>query len=143
ALDVAELGLFVTTPEVPSLKRTQGCMRLLQQLDFPIQKVQIVLNRVNSKTGVSEAEAAQAVPITWRVANDSAAMTAAAFGQPVVLSQPKTQLARDISGITRQLAGLPLETHRFGWLPWRGARRARSKMSRHADDNCAALRSTQ
>ncbi|MBV9357238.1 MAG: AAA family ATPase, partial [Chloroflexi bacterium] len=39
ALDVAELGLFVTTPEVPSLKRTQGCMRLLQQLDFPIQKV--------------------------------------------------------------------------------------------------------
>jgi hypothetical protein len=65
-------------------------------------------------------------------------MTGAAYGQPVVLSQPKTQLARDICGITRRLAGMPPETHRFGWLPRRGARRARVKMSRNTDDTRGA-----
>jgi hypothetical protein len=82
ALDVSELALLVTTSEVPSLGRTQACLRLLQQLDFPVQKVQIVLNRVKSRTRVSEAEVAQALghPIAWRVANDDAAMTSAKLG---------------------------------------------------------------
>jgi pilus assembly protein CpaE len=142
ALDISELALLVTTPEVPSLRRTQACLRLLQRLEFPVQKAQIVLNRVKSKTRVSEAEAVQALgqPIAWRVANDYAAMTSAAFGQPVVLAQPKTQLARDIRDIARQLAGVPPEPERFGWLPWRRAKHGSSKSSsRGHDDKLAAF----
>lgn len=124
ALDVSELALLVTTPEVPSLRRTQACLRLLQRLEFPTQKAQIVLNRVHSKTRVSEAEAVQALghQVTWRVSNDYAAMTAAAFGRPVVLAQPKTQLAKDVRSIARQLAGAPPEQTRLSWLPWRRRR---------------------
>jgi pilus assembly protein CpaE len=141
ALDVSELAFLVTTPEVPALRRTQACLRLLQRLDFPVQKAQIVLNRVKSKTRVSEAEAVEALghPIAWRVANDYAAMTAAAFGQPVVLAQPKTQLARDIRDIARQLAGVPPERHRFSWLPWRRAKHDSSKSARGHDDKLAAF----
>ena len=43
ALDVAELGLLVTTPEVPALRRTHACLRLLQGLEFPTNKLQLVL----------------------------------------------------------------------------------------------------
>lgn len=125
ALDVAELGLLVTTPEVPSLRRTHSCLRLLQGLEFPTNKIQLVLNREASKTRVNAAEAAEALghPITWRVSNDYAAMQGAALGEPVVLSQPKSRLAKDIRGIARQLAGVPTPT-RASWLPWRRRRPA-------------------
>jgi pilus assembly protein CpaE len=120
ALDVAELGLLVTTPEVAALRRTHACLRLLQGLEFPTNKLQLVLNRESSKTRVSSAEAVDALghPISWRIANDYAAMQGAALGQPVVLGQPKSKLSRDIRVIARQLAGVPVAS-RAGWLPWR------------------------
>jgi pilus assembly protein CpaE len=120
ALDAAELALMVTTPEVPALRRTHACLRMLQGLEFPIQKAQVVLNRVASKTRVTEAEAIEALahPVAWRVRNDYAAMQGAAIGQPVVMSHPKSRLARDIRTIARQLAGVPAPAHE-GWLPWR------------------------
>src|SRR5262245_39523879 len=119
ALDAAELDLLITTPEVPALRRTHACLRMLQGLDFPTHKVQLVLNRVASKTRISESEAMEALayPVTWRIANDYAAMQAAAIGQPVVLSQPKRRLAKDVRTIARALAGVPVR-QREGWLPW-------------------------
>jgi pilus assembly protein CpaE len=120
ALDVAELGLLVTTPEVAALRRTHACLRLLQGLEFPTNKLQLVLNRESSKTRVSSAEAVDALghPISWRIANDYAAMQGAALGQPVVLGQPKSKLSRDIRVIARQLAGVPVSSRRASWLPW-------------------------
>jgi pilus assembly protein CpaE len=120
SLDVAELGLLVTTPEIAALRRTHACLRLLQGLEFPTNKLQLVLNRLASKTRVSESEAIDALghPVTWRISNDYAAMQSAALGQPVVLSQPKSPISRDIRLIARQLAGVPT-TARSGWLPWR------------------------
>ncbi|MBV9169828.1 MAG: AAA family ATPase, partial [Chloroflexi bacterium] len=103
SLDVAELGLLVTTPELTALRRTHSCLRVLQGLEFPTNKLQLVLNRVESKTRLSTAEAVEALgqPVTWRVANDYAAMQSAALGQPVVLSKPKARLSRDIRGIAQ------------------------------------------
>jgi pilus assembly protein CpaE len=120
ALDVSELAMLVTTPEIAALRRTHACLRLLQGLEFPTTKLQLVLNRESSRTRVSSAEANDALghPITWRVANDYAAMQSAALGHPVVLSQSKSRLARDIRLIARQLAGVPVANH-SSWLPWR------------------------
>jgi pilus assembly protein CpaE len=120
SLDVAELGMLVTTPEVTALRRTHACLRLLQGLEFPTNKLQLVMNRVDSKTRISQTEAVEALghAVTWRVANDYAAMQSAAVGEPVVVGNPKTRLSKDIRVIARQLAGAPA-TARGGWLPWR------------------------
>jgi pilus assembly protein CpaE len=118
ALDVAELDLLVTTPEVPALRRTHACLRMLQGLEFPTQKVQLVLNRVSSKTKISEAEAVEALgyPVTWRVANDYAAMQSSAMGQPVVISQPRTELARAVRAMARQIRDIAsAPPGRSGW----------------------------
>jgi pilus assembly protein CpaE len=119
-LDVSELAMLVTTPEIAALRRTHACLRLLQGLEFSTSKLQLVLNRVDSKTRVSSAEAVEALghPVAWRVANDYAAMQSSATGNPVVLSQPKSRLSRDIRAIARQLTGVPAAS-RGGWLPWR------------------------
>jgi pilus assembly protein CpaE len=120
ALDASELALLVTTPEIAALRRTHACLRLLQGLEFSTSKLQLVLNRVESKTRVSSTEAVEALghEVTWRVANDYAAMQSSASGRPVVQAQPKSRLTRDIRVIARQLAGVPV-TSRNGWLPWR------------------------
>jgi len=125
ALDVAELDLLVTTPEVPALRRTHACLRMLQGLEFPTNKVQLVLNRVDSKTKISDSEAVDALayPVTWRIGNDYAAMEAAALGQPVVVAQPNRRVARNIRSIARALAGVPVASGE-GWLPWRRRRSA-------------------
>jgi len=122
ALDVSELALLVTTPEIAALKRTHACLRLLQGLEFSTSKLQLVLNRVESKTRVSSAEAIEALghPVAWRIANDYAAMQSSALGNPVVMSHPRTRLSRDINVIARQLTGVPVAS-RGGWLPWRRA----------------------
>jgi pilus assembly protein CpaE len=120
ALDASELALLVTTPEVPALRRTHAALRLLQGLEFPTSKLQVVLNRVRSRTRISEDEAIEAIghPVGWRVANDYAAMRAAAYGHPVVLAQPKAKLSRDIHVIARALSGAPV-VERSAWRPWR------------------------
>jgi pilus assembly protein CpaE len=120
SLDVAELAMLVTTPEIAALRRTHACLRLLQGLEFPTSKLQLVLNRQESKTRVSADEAAEALghPIAWRVANDYAAMQSSALGQPVVQAHPRSHLSRDVRRIARQLAGAPI-TPRSSWLPWR------------------------
>jgi pilus assembly protein CpaE len=120
ALDAAELAVLVTTPEIAALRRTHACLRLLQGLEFSTNKLQLVLNRVESKTRVSSAEAIDALghPVAWRVANDYAAMQSSAVGSPVVVSHPRSQLSKDIHSIARQLSGVPL-ANRGGWLPWK------------------------
>jgi pilus assembly protein CpaE len=120
ALDASELALLVTTPEVPALRRTHACLRLLQGLEFPTGKLHVVLNRLRSRTRISEAEAMEALaqPVAWRVTNDYAAMRAAAYGEPVVLAQPKSRLSRDIQAIARTLSGAPVVSHET-WRPWR------------------------
>ena len=120
ALDVAELAMLVTTPEIAALRRTHACLRLLQGLEFSTSKLQLVLNRFESKTRVSASEAVEALghPITWRVANDYAAMQAGALGRPVVQAQPGARISKDIQLIARQLTGAPVAS-RGSWLPWR------------------------
>ena len=120
ALDVSELAMLVTTPEIAALRRTHACLRLLQGLEFPSSKLQLVLNRVDSRTRVSVSDAIEALdhPVAWRLANDYAAMQSSALGRPVVQAQPKTRLAKDILAIARQLVGAPVAS-RTSWLPWR------------------------
>jgi pilus assembly protein CpaE len=120
ALDVSELAMLVTTPEIAALRRTHACLRLLQGLEFSTSKLQLVMNRVESRTRVSSSEAAEALghPIAWRVANDYAAIQSSAIGSPVLLTDPNARLSKDIQAIARQLTGVPAPV-RTGWLPWR------------------------
>lgn len=120
ALDASELALLVTTPEIAALRRTHACLRLLQGLEFSTSKLQLVLNRIESKTRVSSSEAIDALghPVAWRVANDYAAMQSSALGNPVVLAHPKARLSKDIRLIARQLTGVP-QASRGSWLRWR------------------------
>jgi pilus assembly protein CpaE len=115
ALDVSAVALLVTTPEATALRRTQAYLRLLGSLEFSMDKVQVLLNRAHSKTGISDGDMESILgrAITWRVANDYAALKGAA------LAQPNTPLATSIRIIARRLAGLGVDKPRSSrWPAW-------------------------
>ena len=121
ALDVSALALLVTTPEGAALRRTQAYLRLLASLDYPMDKVQVILNRAMSKTGIEddETEGILGMAISWRIRNDYAAMKGAAQGRPAVVSDPRSPLAWSIRAIARQIAGLEVERPPLPrWRTW-------------------------
>jgi Flp pilus assembly CpaE family ATPase len=123
-LDEAELALLVTTPEVPVPIHGRRLLNGLHSLLFPIDRVQVVLNHPRSRTGVTTAQAQEALgwPITWQIRNDHAAMRAVSLGSPVVLMEPHSRAATDTGKIVHYLVGEPSGQSRFSWRFWRGGR---------------------
>jgi pilus assembly protein CpaE len=117
ALDVATMGLLVTTPELACLRRTRQCLSLLRGLGFSQDRLKLVLNRAASKTNLDDMQTYAVLdhPVTWRVENDHAVLACAARGEPVVISQPRSQFGTGIRDMARQIAGLPSATSPSWW----------------------------
>jgi pilus assembly protein CpaE len=122
-LDAAEIALLVATPEVPVLYHSRRLLASLAELTFPIDRIQVVLNRAGSRTGVTTAEAQDALghQLDWQIRNDHAAMQAVALGSPVIVSQPRSRVAKDIEKIVAHFAGVSPPRSRLGWPFWRNS----------------------
>jgi pilus assembly protein CpaE len=108
AIDASDIVFMVTTPEVPCLRRTNACIRLLQRAQFPVEKLQIVLNRTGWRTCVEndQIEALLNYPVTWRIADDRTVLSAAAMGLPLVVNKPNVPIAVSIRTMARKVAGI-------------------------------------
>jgi pilus assembly protein CpaE len=109
ALDVATVTVLVTTPEPPTLRRTELSLRQLNEWKYPGSRLKLIVNRATLGTGLrpSEIEELLSEPIAWWLPDEPRALEAAARGEPTALSMPKSELARALRGIARELAGLP------------------------------------
>ncbi|MCA1645510.1 MAG: hypothetical protein LC797_08610, partial [Chloroflexi bacterium] len=64
-------------------------------------------------------EGLMGMPITWGVDNDYTAMKTSAVGEPAVITQPRSLIARSVRAIARQIGGLPPEqTSSPRWRAW-------------------------
>ncbi len=114
AMDVATATFLVTTPEPPTLRRTELSLRQLNEWKYPPSRLKLIVNRASLSTGLKtdEIEALLSEPVGWWLPDEPRALEAAARGEPTVLSMPKSELARAVKSIARELAGLPLAAHR-------------------------------
>jgi pilus assembly protein CpaE len=121
ALDVSTQVLMVTTPEAPTLRRTELGLRQLAEWSYPMTRLRVVLNRATLRTGIDSEAAAGllSLPITDCIPDEPAVLRAAADGQPIVVGQPKTPIAAAFRNIARSIAGLPAPTRRPFWAPLR------------------------
>lgn len=121
-LDTAELALLVVTPEVPVLYHSRRLLTSLDELTFPVDRIQVVLNRAGSRTGVTTAQAQDHLgrKLEWKISNDHTAMQATALGAPVIVTQPRSRVAVDIKRIVAYLAGPSSSPSRFHWRFWLG-----------------------
>jgi pilus assembly protein CpaE len=122
ALDAATRTVMMTTPEAPTLRRTELGLKQLANWNYPTTRLDVLLNRATLKTGIPADQVAAILsqPVRWWLPDEPAALQASAAGEPVVLSQPRTQMAQMMRAMARQVAGLPEPATRpRSFLNWR------------------------
>lgn len=98
-------AFLVTTAELPSLHLARKAIRLLDQLGFPKERVQMLLNRTGKKSGIgaSEIEKLFNCKVHSKLPNDfSAVNRAITNGEPV---DPKCELGKAIDALATRLSG--------------------------------------
>jgi pilus assembly protein CpaE len=123
ALDVASVTMLVTTPEPPTLRRTALALRQLSDWKYPLTKLKVVVNRASLRTGLrsEEIEGLLSEPVAWWLPDEPRALEAAALGRPVALAQPKSEIARTLRKMARELSGVVEQPRRSLW-PMRWSR---------------------
>jgi pilus assembly protein CpaE len=117
ALDVASQTLLVTTPEGPTLRRTELGIRQLAAWNYPASRLKVLVNRSTLETGITDDEIASILtePVAWTLPEEPAALHALALGEPLVLALPKSELVKTFRRVAREVAGLPAVRRRSFW----------------------------
>jgi pilus assembly protein CpaE len=101
-LDQTDDLLLVCSLDVPTVKNVRLSLQTLELLSFPTNKVQVVLNRANTKVGMKQKEVESALEqrVRFQVPSDRAVPLAVNRGNPVVLAEA----GADFSKAVREMA---------------------------------------
>lgn len=105
-LDLADIVLLVTTPELPALRVMRGFLDLAEAEDDMTGKWQIVMTSYQNQKAMrmDDIEASIHFPIKGSIAGDPAlTSTSINRGMPFVLSHKKSVIAKDIMVLAKQL----------------------------------------
>ncbi len=102
-LDKSDVVLFVVDMDLPSVKNAKLALETLRILNYPANKIKLVLNRSNSKArlDVDEIERSLRLPISASVPSDGLLPASVNEGIPIVESHPKSKPARAFEDVTR------------------------------------------
>jgi pilus assembly protein CpaE len=105
ALESSDDILVMAGLDVMSLKSARIGLQTMRVLDIPFSRVKFVLNRANTRVGLTEADAERALQLKVDVALPSDILVAESVnrGVPVVTSAPRSKFARSIDGLAELL----------------------------------------
>lgn len=108
ALDLADVHILVTTPDLASLKSVRVALDTLNALGYPASKRQVVLNRDEANIGLTQGDIRDILhmPITTRIPTHRDVVVALNHGTTVVETNPRSPVARSITGLARELSTL-------------------------------------
>jgi len=109
-LDVADTILTVLTLEITSIKNLRLFLEVADQLGYPGDKVQLVLNRADSALGIRVADVEHSIgrKVDHTVVSDGRSVVYALNrGVPFFLSNREAQVSQDILRLARSLTGEP------------------------------------
>ncbi|MDB5327449.1 MAG: hypothetical protein JWM57_3018 [Phycisphaerales bacterium] len=108
-LQTADLNVVVMQLNVPSAKNTERYVGAMRRMGIESSKIKIVVNRFVKKgwdIDPAEVERALGLKISWLVPNDfKTAISAINYGEPFVVSSPKTEISTAISEFGKFLMG--------------------------------------
>jgi pilus assembly protein CpaE len=95
--------LLVVEMDLPSVKNAKLALDTLKLLKFPLGKIRLVLNRMNSKArlDVGELERSLELEVQAAVSSDKLVPRAVNEGEPVVSLYPRSRVAKDLRGVAR------------------------------------------
>jgi pilus assembly protein CpaE len=114
-LDRTDELLLLCSLDVPTLKNVRLALGTLEMLSFPPARINIVLNRANSKVGMKqrEVEAALEQKVRYEVPSDRAVPLSVNKGVPAVLSEAGSDFAKAVNGIAKGV--FPTEQPKRSW----------------------------
>jgi pilus assembly protein CpaE len=111
-LDRTDELLVLCGLDVPTLKNVRLALQTLELLSFPTNRIRFVLNRANTKVGLSkrEVETALKVSISVEIPSDRAVPVCVNQGNPAVLAQPGTDFSKSMTALAKTLVPVPRQT---------------------------------
>jgi pilus assembly protein CpaE len=103
-LDRTDELLVLCGLDVPTLKNVRLALQTLELLAFPTSRIRFVLNRANTKVGLSkrEVEAALKVTIDAEIPSDRSVPISVNQGNPAVLADSGSEFSRALTGLARK-----------------------------------------
>jgi len=104
AMDSSDHHVLLTTPDVPALKNLRVTLDMLDLLSYPRQIRSVVVNRSDSKVGLSLEQVEQVVrcPISGRVPSSRAVPISINKGTPITLDNPAHPVSNAITRFAQQ-----------------------------------------
>jgi pilus assembly protein CpaE len=117
ALEVSSDVVFVCTMDVSSVRNLRKVVHALQELGMTGQRRHFVLNRADSRVGLTadDIERTVALSIDVEVPSSRSVPVAMNQGVPVVLSDPKSPVARQLGELVDRFTD-ETPTARAGWF---------------------------
>lgn len=104
ALDMSDLVLVVAAMDLPTIKNVKLCLEIMESLEYPQEKVRLVLNRAQSDGGMDIREAEESLRRTFTVtlpSDGKTVVSAVNRGIPFVTSHPETPVSQGIFNLAR------------------------------------------
>lgn len=106
ALDISDIHLLVTTPDLASLKSLRVALDTLNALGYPLGKRQIVVNRDEANIGLTQGDIRQILqmPVAVRIPADRDVVVALNHGATVIEESPRNPVSKSIAKFAESLA---------------------------------------
>jgi pilus assembly protein CpaE len=107
ALDLADKVILVTTLDVVSLKNISQMLDILQRVSFQMDRIQLLANRWNGKSGVTrqDAETTLGLKFAFLVPSDyQRVIDSINRGVPIVDTAPMAPIAKSVMEMSRAIA---------------------------------------
>jgi pilus assembly protein CpaE len=107
ALELATIVLWVTTTEFASVRDSIEAMRALRQLNFPHERMRVVVNSIfpDDTVRASAVQDAMQTEIFWQVPYEKKVRQGTHLGQPIVVTAPNSVAARSFEGLAAVISG--------------------------------------
>jgi len=105
-LDISDRIVVLTTLEMPAIKNLKLFLEVAEALEYPPEKLMLVINRSDSTGGIVAGDIEQNIRVKIGAAIVSSGqlmITALNQGVPVVIGERDSQVSRDLTDLAKQL----------------------------------------
>ena len=120
-LERADDVIFIVDMDLPSVKNAKLALETLRLLKFPSSKIKVVLNRSNAKARLDEGEIERSLKmkISASIPSDGLVPASVNEGRPVVLSAPRSKVAKGFESVAALILGEVAESAKVSKRRWK------------------------
>lgn len=120
-LERADDVIFIVDMDLPSVKNAKLALETLRLLKFPSSKIKVVLNRSNAKARLDEGEIERSLKmkISASIPSDGLVPASVNEGRPVVLSAPRSKVAKGFESVAALILGEVAESAKASKRRWK------------------------